>query len=593
MHNLFQPTNSKRVVFFLILDIFISMSTIILSYLLRFNFDIVPSHMPSMIKMMYILIPIKIALLALFRIYFVAWRYFGLFEYKRLVVVHLIAYTLFTAIFLFIPEYFLPFPRSVIMIDLFLSLFFISLLRISKRIYLENSAQNIQKPTLIIGTNDASATIIKNALNSQSFGYFPVAMISYRKELIGTYFVGIKVYAKEKIEDVVQLNRIASVIIAKELAQEELDELYQVLHQLNIKDIKIANLVGERPTQLKDISIEDLLARHPKDLDKAQIASFINNKTVLITGAGGSIGSEIARQCATFGAKELILLDHSEFNLYSIGEELRTAKTQLVMQSVVDKEKLAKTFVKYQPDIVIHAAAYKHVPLCEANIEEAIINNVIGTKNTIDCAIASGVDKFVLISTDKAVRPTNMMGTTKRICELYASNVVSKQTEIVAVRFGNVLGSSGSVIPKFRAQIEAGGPITVTHPDITRYFMLIPEACELVLQAASIGKGGELFILDMGEPVRIVDLAKKMIELSCREDIEIVYSGLRPGEKLYEELLINDSDAKTQYDSIMVAKTTHYPIEALEQDIEKLLQAEDKIVQLQKIVPEFTREKKH
>ncbi|MEA2029273.1 MAG: nucleoside-diphosphate sugar epimerase/dehydratase [Campylobacterota bacterium] len=588
----FQPSNTKRVFFFVILDIFISMSTIVLAYLLRFNFDIEPSHLPSMIKVIYILIPIKIALLALFRIYFVAWRYFGLFEYKRLVLAHIITYLFFTLIFLIAPEYFNPFPRSIIIIDMFLSLFFISLLRISKRVYFENNMQDRGKPTLIIGTNDASATIIKNALNSNSFGYFPIALISFKQELIGTYFVGIRVYGEKEIEEVILDNRIHSIIIAKELMQEELDTLYQRLQSLNIKDIKIANLVGDRPTQLKDISIEDLLARHPKDLDKAQIASFVANKTVLISGAGGSIGSEIARQCVLFEASKLILLDHSEFNLYTIGEEMKEANIELVMQSVVDREKLMHTFTKYRPEIVIHAAAYKHVPLCEANVEEAIVNNVIGTKNTIDCAIESGVDKFVLISTDKAVRPTNVMGTTKRICELYASNVVSNQTEIVAVRFGNVLGSSGSVIPKFRAQIEAGVPITVTHPDITRYFMLIPEACELVLQAASIGKGGELFILDMGEPVRIVDLAKKMIELSARNDIEIVYSGLRPGEKLYEELLIDESDTNTEYDSITIAKPTLYDINKLEEDIDELLSVEDKIAQLQAIVPEFTPDKK-
>jgi UDP-N-acetyl-D-glucosamine 4,6-dehydratase len=584
----FKPSNAKRIAFFILLDIFVSMSTIVLAYLLRFNFTIEPMHLPSMIKMMYLLIPIKIAFLALLKIYFVAWRYFGLFEYKRLVLTHLIAYVFFTLVFLVTPEYFNPFPRSVILIDLFLSLFFVSLLRISKRIYLENSMHNRQKPTLIIGTNDASATIIKNALNSHTFDYFPVALITYHRELMGTYFVGVRVYGEDEMEEVIKLHRIGAVIIAKEFTNEELDTLYGRLHRLRLKEIKMANLVGERPTQLKDISIEDLLARHPKDLDKAQIEAFIKNKTVLITGAGGSIGSEIARQCTVYKAKELILLDHSEYNLYSIGEELQQSNSKLIMQNVVDKQKLSKTFEKYRPDIVIHAAAYKHVPLCEANLDEAIVNNVVGTKNTIDCAIEYGVDKFVLISTDKAVRPTNVMGTTKRICELYASNVVSNKTEIVAVRFGNVLGSSGSVIPKFKAQIEAGGPITVTHPDITRYFMLIPEACELVLQAASIGRGGELFILDMGEPVRIVDLAKKMIELSGEKDIEILFSGLRAGEKLYEELLINESDAKTQYDSIMVAKPTHYAIDKLQADINELLNSNDKIAKLKKIVPEFT-----
>lgn len=340
--------------------------------------------------------------------------------------------------------------------------------------------------------------------------------------------------------------------------------------------------------QLKDISVEDLLARHPKDLDKTAIKNFISGKKVLITGAGGSIGSEISRQCTVFGASELILLDHSEFNLYQIAEELNQYEPKLVMQSVSNLELLDKTFQKYKPDIVIHAAAYKHVPLVEDNISEAIINNIIGTKNTIDCAIKHNVKKFVLISTDKAVRPTNVMGTTKRICELYAQNInTEKNTEIVSVRFGNVLGSSGSVIPKFKAQIAKGGPITVTHLDITRYFMLIPEACELVLQAASIGKGGEIFILDMGEPIKIVDLAKKMIELSGRNDVKIEFTGLRPGEKLYEELLINDSDMKTQYESITVAKKTIYDIDKLKKDIDELLVIDDKIAGLKTIIPEF------
>jgi FlaA1/EpsC-like NDP-sugar epimerase len=252
----------------------------------------------------------------------------------------------------------------------------------------------------------------------------------------------------------------------------------------------------------------------------------------------------------------------------------------------------------YKPNIVIHAAAYKHVPLCEANIEEAIRNNIIGTKNLIDVACEYKVQKVVLISTDKAVNPTNVMGTTKRVCELYAQNkqseLVHSSTEIVAVRFGNVLGSSGSVIPKFKSQIESGQNITVTHPNITRYFMLIPEACELVLQAGSLGKGGEIFILDMGEPIKIVDLANKMIELSGRSGIEIVFSGLRPGEKLYEELLTDDTDRSTVYDSIMVAKPTFYELKKLLRDIEELVAAQDnesRLMKLKQIVPEFNHNK--
>jgi FlaA1/EpsC-like NDP-sugar epimerase len=360
------------------------------------------------------------------------------------------------------------------------------------------------------------------------------------------------------------------------------------------KQIKILPTIEEilqeknYSSMLQDISIEDLLARHPKDLDKNAIKKFINGKRVLITGAGGSIGSEISRQCVNFDASELILLDHSEFNLYKISEELNSYKPKVVMQSVVNRELVDETFKKYKPDIVVHAAAYKHVPLVEENITEAVLNNIIGTKNIIDCAIKHRVQKFVLISTDKAVRPTNVMGATKRVCELYAQNINTEEnTEIVSVRFGNVLGSSGSVIPKFKSQISSGGPITVTHPDITRYFMLIPEACELVLQATSIGKGGEIFILDMGKPIKIVDLAKKMIELSGRDDIEIEFSGLRPGEKLYEELLISDSEMKTEYESITVADKSEYSIEKLDRDIKELVSTDQKLKKLKDIVPEF------
>jgi UDP-N-acetyl-D-glucosamine 4,6-dehydratase len=404
---------------------------------------------------------------------------------------------------------------------------------------------------------------------------------------------GIKVISKSKLKESIGENKLDLLVIAIPSApKERIKEIHEKLSPY-FKSIKILPTIQEIlrdknfSAQLKDISVEDLLARHPKDLDKKAIENFISGKKVLITGAGGSIGSEIARQCSAFGADELILLDHSEFNLYQIAEELCEIKPHLVMQSVSNLELLDKTFEKYKPDIVIHAAAYKHVPLVEDNIGEAIINNIIGTKNTIDCAIKHDVKKFVLISTDKAVRPTNVMGTTKRICELYAQNInTPDNTEIVAVRFGNVLGSSGSVIPKFKAQIEAGKNITVTHPDITRYFMLIPEACELVLQAASIGKGGEIFILDMGESIKIVDLAKKMIELSG-QDIKIEFSGLRPGEKLYEELLINNSDAKTEYESITVAGRTNYEIEKLQKDIEELIKTDKKLEKLKEIVPEF------
>lgn len=468
----------------------------------------------------------------------------------------------------------------------------ISLAMYSYYYYINRSGITKTKSLVIYGAGKAGNKLEDEFRGSE---YKVKYFVDDDKILQGRSIDGIRVISKQKLKELVDTkNKYDLLVIAMPSASK--DRIKQIHENLSpyFKQIKILPTIEEIlrdknfSAQLKDISVEDLLARHPKDLDKKAIKKFIGGKKVLITGAGGSIGSEISRQCANFGASELILLDHSEFNLYSIAEELCEFKPHLVMQSVSNLELLDKTFEKYKPDIVIHAAAYKHVPLVEDNIGEAIINNIIGTKNSIDCAIKHDVKKFVLISTDKAVRPTNVMGTTKRICELYAQNINTPQnTEIVAVRFGNVLGSSGSVIPKFKAQIEAGKNITVTHPDITRYFMLIPEACELVLQAASTGKGGEIFILDMGEPIKIVDLAKKMIELSGQSHVQIEFSGLRPGEKLYEELLINDSDMKTEYESITVAGKTEYDIAKLNQDIYELVSTNEKLKKLKEIVPEF------
>jgi UDP-N-acetyl-D-glucosamine 4,6-dehydratase len=580
-----KPTNGKRILFFILFDIIISISTVVLAYLLRFNFFIPLEFLDAMIVMMMLLIPVKLLIFYFFKLYFVAWRYFGLTEYKRLIMGHIIVYSLFGMIFLFFPELFIPFPRSVIFIDLFLSLFFIGFLRISRRVYLESSSKTTYLPTLIVGVNEKATDVIKSAIRGD-IKYQPLALLSSKDNLIDTYFSNLKVYDINNIEQVIKEYEIESVIITEELKQKELDKLFTLLKSLGIKNIKITQMFQDDKPSFSDISIEDLLARKPKDLDMISIANFISSKVVMITGAGGSIGSELSRQVAQFGANQIILLDHSEYNLYQISEDLKDENIISVMLSVKDTNALDKIFMQYLPDVVIHAAAYKHVPLCEENIDSAVENNVFGTKNIIDLSVKYEVEKFVLISTDKAVRPTNVMGTTKRICELYAHAVPSKKTEIVAVRFGNVLGSSGSVIPKFKSQIEKGQNITVTHPDITRYFMMIPEACQLVLQAASIAKGGELFILDMGEPIKIVDLAQKMIELSGRDDIKIEFTGLRQGEKLYEELLIDDADLKTEYDSILVSQSPPVNYNALLVQLEDL-KNKNKLAILKEIVPEF------
>lgn len=486
---------------------------------------------------------------------------------------------------------------NLIFIDLIFYTFIVNILVYVYKYYHTVGIHSKSKKLVIYGAGKAGLQLQREFLNTE---YKVLCFIDDDEILHQRSIDGISIYSKEKFCKVFENQNFDMMVIAMPSASKEQIKIIYEDMQKNFKTIKILPSIQnilkkeEFTKQLKDIGVEDLLARHPKDLDTARISAFINNKIVLITGAGGSIGSEISRQCLNFGAKQIILLDHSEYNLYAITEELKTNPKDTsvisVMQTVRNFGFIENTFAKYKPQIVIHAAAYKHVPLVEENILEGISNNIIGTKNCIDLSIKYGVEKFVLISTDKAVRPTNVMGTTKRICELYAQNVKSEKTEIVSVRFGNVLGSSGSVIPKFKSQIEAGKNITVTHPDITRYFMLIPEACELVLQAASIGKGGEIFILDMGEPIKIVDLAQKMIDLSGRSNIKIEFCGLRCGEKLYEELLINDSDKKTDYESITVAGKTNYDIEKLNKDIEDLLFCENKLSKLKEIVPEFNHQ---
>ncbi|WP_323588700.1 UDP-N-acetylglucosamine 4,6-dehydratase (configuration-retaining) [Aliarcobacter butzleri] len=486
--------------------------------------------------------------------------------------------------------YFYAVSFNLLFIDLIFYTFIINILVYVYKYYHSIGKNKKTKNLVIYGAGKAGLQLQREFLSSE---YKLICFIDDDEILHHRSIDGISIYSKEKYCSLFENQKFDLMIIAMPSASQEQIKIIYEFMQDKFEKIKILPSMNnilkkeEFTKQLKDIGVEDLLARYPKDLDKKQIENFIKDKIVLITGAGGSIGSEISRQCKTYGAKQLILLDHSEFNLYSILEELKAENVVPIMQSVRDITVLENTFEKYKPQIVIHAAAYKHVPLVEYNILEGITNNIIGTKNCIDLSIKYGAQKFVLISTDKAVRPTNIMGTTKRICELYAQNVESKNTEIVAVRFGNVLGSSGSVIPKFKSQIEQGKNITVTHPEITRYFMLIPEACELVLQAASIGKGREIFILDMGEPIKIVDLAKKMIELSGRSDINIEFCGLRLGEKLYEELLINDSDQKTKYESITVANSTKFDINELNKKIEELLICEDKVAKLKEIVPEF------
>jgi UDP-N-acetylglucosamine 4,6-dehydratase len=576
-----------RLLFFLGADFILFFISLYFAYLLRFDFHIPAEFMSNFYIVFFTLVFLKWGSFYLFGIYHITWRFFGLQDAKHLFNAHILAFIAFFILYAINTPLFLPMPRSVIGIDMILSLTLIGALRLAKRLSMESSKGTAHKPTLIVGISPNTANLIKSMIEDSS-DYYPVGIIAVQEKnynLINSTIQNLKISSENDLSLLLKSKHITAAIIDGSLPSEYLQRAYKILSETGITDIKRSALLSDGKESITSLSVEELLARHPKDLDTQTIETFIRSKSILITGAGGSIGSEITLQCQNFGAQKLILIDHSEYNLYQIGEKVPSA--ELYLCNIIDRDTLDDIIRKTSPDIVIHAAAYKHVPLCEANIQTAIMNNVIGSRNIIDSAIEHNVPKIVIISTDKAVRPTNVMGTTKRIVELYAQNVDPRNSEIVAVRFGNVLGSSGSVIPKFKSQIEAGGPITLTHPDITRYFMLISEACQLVLQAAAIARGGELFILDMGESVKIADLAHTMIRLYASVPIDIVYTGLRPGEKLYEELLIDESEQKTAFESIMIARSSHYPIETLKEDIEKLIGNTNAIEALRKIVPEF------
>lgn len=581
---------SKRLTFFLACDIILFALAVFLAFELRFSGIIPNIFYQGMLKAGILLIALKLVFFALCGIYKVAWRFFSLNEARKIFIALALSEFAFLVIFALLPDFFNPFPRSVIGIDFVLSYLFIGSLRISKRMLIDFKRHKFDEevPCIIVGATSKALHLLKGAKEG-SLSLCPVAVVDERKSLIGTYCDKFKVKDKSEIKNYAN-NGVKTAIIALKLNQDELKKLFDELVSYGISDIKLFSFTQN---EAKDISIEDLLARKPKDLDKKAISAFLKDKVVLVSGAGGSIGSELCKQCIQFGTKQLIMLEHSEYNLYKISEELNAHKDKIipVMMSILDEKSLDGLLNQYSIDLILHAAAYKHVPLCEKNPNAAVLNNIQGTKILCDLAKKNKVKKFVMISTDKAVRPTSIMGCSKRVCELYTLNCSDVNFEVSCVRFGNVLGSSGSVIPKFKAQIEANKPLTLTHPDIVRYFMLVSEAVQLVLQAAAIAKGGELFVLNMGEPVKIIDLAKKMLFLSGK-DLPIKITGLRQGEKLFEELLIDENDMKTKYESIFVTQSQKVDLKKLNKQIAQLLYSPNPSKILKQIVPEFTHNKK-
>ncbi len=426
-------------------------------------------------------------------------------------------------------------------------------MRIFREYFVDSVVMENAKPTLIVGAGAAGTLLVRQMLMHPKMRMMPVAFVDddpekQRKDIYGVRILG----TTKDIEKIVQHMGITKVVIAMpSLPNKKLNEVYDIARKTgaecvilpNIDEVMSGNLHVQ---QLRNVEIEDLLGRDPVELDQTLIEKQLRGKRILVTGAGGSIGSEICRQVSSFRPKELIILGHGENSIYQLNMELlgkyaEHFRITPVIADVQDRKRIFEVMEKYRPDVVYHAAAHKHVPLMEINPREAVKNNILGTRNVAEAANHAKVKTFVMISTDKAVNPPNIMGATKRLCEMIVQDMATKSdsTKYVAVRFGNVLGSRGSVIPLFKKQIAKGGPITVTHPDIVRYFMTIPEAAQLVIQAGSLARGGEIFVLDMGKPVRIVDLAKNLIRLSgySEDDIEIKFTGLRPGEKMYEELL--------------------------------------------------------
>ncbi|WP_207729709.1 nucleoside-diphosphate sugar epimerase/dehydratase [Clostridium cibarium] len=461
--------------------------------------------------------------------------------------------------------------------------------RILKRIiaYLNKENNNDLKKVLVIGAGAAGALVINECKKDPRCRKKVVAIVDDDKEKIGKYVAGVKVLGnRNSIEKIINENSIHEVIIA--IAGLKSLDLKEIIMQCNKTNVKVKIMPGVSDVidghfnlnSIRDVNVEDLLGRESVTLDNEGISKYIENKVIMVTGGGGSIGSELCRQLVKFKPKQLIIFDIYENNAYDIQNELLHANKnfnlKVLIGSIRDKRRLRSILIAYKPQVIFHAAAHKHVPLMEESPLEAIKNNVVGTLNLCELVDEFSLEKFVLISTDKAVNPTNIMGASKRICEMIIQAINEESdTEFVAVRFGNVLGSNGSVVPLFKKQIASGGPITLTHKEVTRYFMTIPEASQLVLQAGAFAKGGEIFVLDMGEPVKIYDLAENLIRLSGFEpgkDIEIKVTGLRPGEKLYEELLIGGKNLiTTRHNKIFIDNPDCLSFSVLKQRINELV----------------------
>lgn len=527
--------------------VMIYVACFVLAYLLRFDFHVPASETDNLYVAIQCALAVKIGWLLALREWRRRHRFTTVADAKSLLI---LAGTGAATIFLANSELHLGVPRSVILIDAFLNIVAIGALRAGLRLWNDGTGTaNANKQRTLIYGCDSHAVSLLRSLDGSGLEYQAVGLIDPRPKAPWSLIGGKPVFGLDELVQAAQKLNAQHLLIPASVSGQQVRDL---VHQLQETEIKVhvipavGQIVeGRYKLAIRDVTIEDLLRRPPAQLDREQIRGYIEGKRVMVTGGAGSIGSELCRQVLALRPESLLLLDQSEYGVFAMEQEfaaagIRDANITYVVGDILNREALEKLVLEHRPHLVFHAAAYKHVPLMECNPREAIRNNVFGTQNVVDAADRAGAEALVLISTDKAVRPTSVMGSTKLVAEKYLQAVAANSgVRLVTVRFGNVLNSMGSVVPTFRRQIAAGGPVTVTHPDMVRYFMTIPEAVQLVLQAGAIGDSGDLLILDMGEPVKIVDLARDMIELSglkYPDDIDIVFTGMRPGEKLYEEL---------------------------------------------------------
>lgn len=575
---LLTPTKMKRILFFVINDALFILVSMIFASILRFEFSLPPYFIVKIICWYPVFLLVKISLMAYFRVYSFNWSFVGINEFFSILKAMVLAlFSLF--VFVSVCQNMLPaysLPRSVVLIDFLIASVFVMSLRILKRVYKEIiiSDTNSGQRAVIIGAGYTGDRIARELIREKKLGIRPIHFIDDNPHKLGTFIQGIKVVGNtDSIPSIVQEARIKTAIIAiAQISHSEIRRIYALLRESGIENIKIVPSINKLPKEiinikdLRDINLEDLMARSQVVVREDEVSGFISGKKVMVTGAAGSIGSEIVRQLLKFTPETIYALELDETELHDLELEIRKSNTCgcsfiPLLCDVRNRAKLEQLFEKHRPEVVFHAAAYKHVPLTELFPDEAVSTNIFGTQLLAELSNRYDVQVFVNISTDKAVNPTSLMGATKRIAELICIRENTRcSTKFVSVRFGNVLGSRGSVLTIFQNQIRAGGPVTITDKDMVRYFMSIPEAVLLVMQAASMGESGDVFILDMGEPMKILVLAEELIRLQGLEpykDIDINFVGLRSGEKLYEELFADgESVIQTKHEKVFKAKST-------------------------------------